>query len=164
MQAVEALTILIRAGDEVASNRRYAAELPDTDFPTPSADRTSRVEEAEQLSVASAICQAMLNTALPVAKYRAFIEVEDEQPKRSKFQQSIAVSHEFTICSVNMAGIISGLKGVTQVPTNVKVTVWEQRANGADMISGYQGQTKGKPDWARFLNGLLALESMPTVQ
>lgn len=153
MQAVEALTILIRAGDEKAAALRNAEQDP-----------VISEEQSEELSIATAICQAMLNTALPVAKYRAFIEVEDEQPKRSKFQQSIAVSHEFTVCSVNMAGIISGLKGVTQVPTNVKVTVWEQRANGADMISGYQGQTKGKPDWVRFLNGLLALESMPTVQ
>lgn len=162
MQAVEALTILIRTGDEVASNRRYAAELPEADFPT-SADRDAQRNEAEQISLASTICQAMLNTALPVARFRAFIEVDNEQPKRSKFQESVAVHQEFTVCSVDMSGIISGLWGVTHIPTNVKITVWEQRADGADMISGYQGQTKTMK-YRQFLRGLKALETIPTVQ
>src|SRR3546814_11614036 len=72
-------------------------------------------------------------------------------------------SHEFTVCAVDMDGIMSGLLGVTAIPTNVRVTIWEQRADGADMISGYQGQTKTMK-YRQFLQGLKALETMPTVQ
>lgn len=157
MQAVEALSLLIQVGDQRASDLRNLAPHLDSD------DEIQRTtEQSEELSLASAICQAMLNTALPVAKYRAFVEVEAKHPKRSAYQESVAVRHEFTVCGVNMAAILSGLIGITSVPTSVKVTVWEQRANGADMISGYQGATK-TGQYKQFLQGLIALESAPTV-
>lgn len=149
MQAVEAMQRLIAMSDELLG--LHPAQRPAN-------------EDKEQDEVAIAIIQAMLNTALPVARYRAFVEVDREQPKRSKFQDSVAPRDEYTVCGVTMDNILAGLVGITHVPTNVKVSVFEQRADGADMISGYQGQTKGKSEWARFLNGLKALETMPTVQ
>lgn len=157
MQAIEALTRLITLADgHQLSSRDVVA-------------RNSSLMDAESISqfnddeTAIAICQAMLNTAIPVARFRAFIEVEADQPKRSKFQESVAVQNEFTICSVDMSGIISGLWGVTHIPTSCKITIWEQRQTGADMISGYQGQTK-TANYRAFLKGLVALETMPTVQ
>lgn len=163
MQALEAMTHLIKAADEVASARRHRAELNDT-FEITDAEREEARKEAEDISVAAAICQAMLNTALPVARYRAFVEVDRDQPKRSKFQESVAPRDEFTICGVTMDNIIAGLIGIHHVPTNVKVTVFEQRADGADMMCGYQGQTKGKAEWGRFIHQLKLLENKPTVQ
>lgn len=149
MQAIEAMQRLIVLSDELLS-------LPITQRPL------NQVKEDDEVAIA--IIQAMLNTAMPVARYRAFVEVDRDQPKRTKFQDSIAPRDEYTVCGVTMDNIIAGLIGISQVPTNVKVSVFEQRADGADMISGYQGQTKGKADWTRFLSGLKALETMPTVQ
>lgn len=157
MQAVEALTRLITLADihQMSDREDIAANSSFMD--------AESIEKFNDDETAIAICQAMLNTAIPVARYRAFIEVEAQQPKRSKFQESVAVQNEFTICSVDMSGIISGLWGVTHIPTNCKITVWEQRQTGADMISGYQGQTKTS-NYRTFLKGLPELETMPTVQ
>lgn len=151
MQAVEALQRLIALADQYAP--RVASE-----------EATPEVRDGiEQNLIAIAIAQAMLNTALPVARFRAFVEIDDKQPKRTAYQASVAPKHEFTICAVDMDGILSGLIGVTSVPTNVKVSLFEQRATGADMLSGYQGQTK-TGNYKRFLEGLKALEALPTVQ
>jgi hypothetical protein len=162
MQAVEALNILIEAGDRCAARLRDRLTAdPENRFPglLSEVDEQEIRQQSEAYSLASAVGQAMLNTALPVAKYRAFVEIDPEQPKRSKFQESVAVKYEFTICAVNMDGVISGLIGITGVPTNVKLTIWEQRANGADMLSGYQGQTK-TGQYRKFLEGLRALETV----
>ena len=157
MQAIEALTRLITMADahQLSDRQDMASNSSLMDAET--------IEQFNDDETAIAICQAMLNTAIPVARYRAFIEVETEQPKRTKFQESVAVKNEFTVCSVDMPGIISGLQGVTHVPTNCKITVWEQRQTGADMISGYQGSTKSS-GYRLFIKGLPELQTMPTVQ
>lgn len=155
MQALEALTRLLSIADiHLVTERARRAELE---------EGGPELDEMDRKEVAVSICQAMLNTAIPVARYRAFVEVDDVQPKRTKVQAERAVRHEFTVCAVDMDGILSGLIGVTTVPTNVRLTIWEQRADGADMISGYQGQTKTMK-YRQFLQGLKALETMPTVQ
>lgn len=147
MQAVEAMQRLIAMSDELLG--LHPSQRPEN-------------KNKEDSEVAVAIIQAMLNTALPVARYRAFVEIDDKKPKRSAYQETIAPTHEFTVCAVDMEGILSGLIGVTSVPVNVKITVFEQRADGADMISGYQGQTKVQ-GYRTFLRGLKALEEMPDV-
>lgn len=157
MQAVEALTRLLAIADIHLKEERYRRAGSELEEGGPEMDEMDRRE------IAVSICHAMLNTAIPVARFRAFVEVDDVQPKRSKMQEERAVLHEFTICAVDMDGIMSGLIGVTAVPTNVRLTIWEQRADGADMISGYQGQTKTMK-YRQFLQGLKALETMPTVQ
>ena len=155
MQAIEALTRLLSIADiHLTAERLRRGELE---------EGGPEIDEMDRKEIAVSICQAMLNTAIPVARYRAFVQVDDVQPKRTPHQAGRAVEHEFTVCAVDMGGILSGLIGVTAVPTNVRVTIWEQRADGADMISGYQGQTKTMK-YRQFLQGLKALETMPTVQ
>jgi hypothetical protein len=122
-----------------------------------------RTEHEIQLDLASAVATAMLNSMIPVARFRAFIEIDDVQPKRSKSEEERAPFHEFVVCSVSMAGIASGLLGVTNVKTNTRITVWEQRQTGADMISGYQGETKCF-NYRAWVKGLPSLEALPTVQ
>jgi len=155
MQALEALTRLLSIADIHLGTERARREELEEGGP--------EMDEMDRKEIAVSICQAMLNTAIPVARYRAFVQVDDVQPKRTAHQAGRAVEHEFTVCSVDMDGIMSGLIGVTAVPTNVRVTIWEQRADGADMISGYQGQTKTMK-YRQFLQALKALETMPTVQ
>lgn len=155
MQALEALTRLLSIADiHLGTERARRAELE---------EGGPELDEMDRKELAVSICQAMLNTAIPVARYRAFVEIDDYQPKRTRVQEDRAVLHQFTVCAVDMDGILSGLIGVTSLPTNVRLTIWEQRADGADMISGYQGQTKTMK-YRQFLQGLKALETMPTVQ
>jgi hypothetical protein len=157
MQAVEALTRLLAIADTHLQQERCRRASPDLEEGGPEMDEMDRRE------IAVSICHAMLNTAIPVARFRAFVEVDDLQPKRSKVQEERAVLHEFTVCAVDMDGIMSGLIGVSSIPTNVRLTIWEQRPDGADMISGYQGQTKTMK-YRQFLRGLKALDKMPRVQ
>lgn len=155
MQALEALTRLLSIADiHLTTERHRRVELE---------EGGPEMDEMDRKEVAVSICQAMLNTAIPVARYRAFVEIDDYQPKRTATQRDRAVLHEFTVCAVDMDGILSGLVGVTSLPTNVRLTIWEQRPDGADMISGYQGQTKTMK-YRQFLQGLKALETMPLVQ
>lgn len=155
MQAVEALTRLLAIADtHLSVERLRRADLE---------EGGSELDEMDRKEIAVSICQAMLNTAIPVARYRAFVQVDEVQPKRTAYQSQQAVEHEFTTCAVNMDGILSSLIGVTAIPTNVRVTIWEQRADGADMVSGYQGQTRTMK-YRQFLQGLKALETIPPVQ
>lgn len=155
MQALEALTRLLSIADiHLTTERQRRVEME---------EGGPEMDEMDRKEVAVSICQAMLNTAIPVARYRAFVEIDDYQPKRTAAQKDREVLHQFTVCAVDMDGILSGLIGVTSLPTNVRLTIWEQRADGADMISGYQGQTKTMK-YRQFLQGLKALETMPTVQ
>lgn len=147
MQAAEALQLLITLGDELLNLH-------------PSQRPANENKDREELALA--VSQAMLNSMIPVARYRAFVEVDEEQPKRSKYQESIAITGEFTICSVNMAGIRGGMIGLSHVPTKVRVMIFEQRATGADVLTAYQGETK-TVQFKRFLEGLHALETLPTV-
>lgn len=163
MQGVEALTLMIRSTDDQAALLKGQFDLMSPDGQSMDAEAHDYKGRSENLSLAAAVGQAIMNTALPIARYRAFVEIDKDQPKRTKLQDDRAVHEEFTVCAINMSGILSGLMGVTWVPTNVKVTVWEQRQTGADMISGYQGTTR-TGEYRSFLKGLVALESMPTVQ
>lgn len=145
MQASEALQRLIGLVDEL--HQTFEGD------PIPEDDLT-----------AVAVCQAMLNAMIPVARYRAYVEIDpaDQQPKRTKEQQKRAVHHEFVISSIPMDGIIAGLVGVTNIPTKCKISVFEQEAQGAKMISGYQGETKCQ-QYRLWLESLKALETLPTI-
>lgn len=140
MQAVEALQTVLSMAEKL---------------------NTGRVSNTGDEDLALAILYSMLNTALPVSKYRAYVEIVGDQPKRSAFENSIAVRDEFTICSVDMAGIVAGLKGLHHVPTHCRVTLFEQRETGADMLSGYTGLTKGHTNWKLFIESLFAIEQRP---
>ena len=144
MQAPEALQRLI----SIADQRNDGASVDPNG------------ESEKEAEVAIAVCQAMLNAMIPVARYRAFVEIDQEQPKRTKEQDKRAVHHEFVISTVPMEGLIAGLVGITNIPTNCKITVFEQEAHGAKMISGYQGQSKCQ-QYRVWLDSLRALEVAP---
>lgn len=144
MNGAEALTRLIGAADQLRS-------------------RIEDWKEQEELQVASAVCQAMLNTMLPIARFRAHVEIDAGQAKRTPGKAKLAATSEFTACSVTMDGIRSSLTALSSVETNVRISIWEQRANGADMLSGFQGKTKTQ-QFRIFMEGLNALEALPTVQ
>lgn len=96
----------------------------------PSSHQPRTEEEQERDQLAISICQAMLNTAIPVARFRAHVSLDD--------------GPEYTICATSIPSLQSGLESLLIRPQQGQVTVWEQRAQGADMLSGYQGFTKSK--------------------
>lgn len=102
-------------------------------------------EEQAQDETATAIIQRMLNTALPVSKYRCFVEIDTEQPRGNiKGLRKSPVVDEFTVCGTTVSSILGGLIGLSGTPVACRITLWEQRATGADMVSGFQGTTKSK--------------------
>lgn len=115
MQAVEAMTRLIEMADHYIAEEGGPAD-PD---------------KREQLEVAVAVAQAMLNTALPVARWRCFV----------KFESGVEKDREFTLSAVNIEDIVVPLRALGNARRQVYVTLWEQRATGADMVTGYQGST-----------------------
>lgn len=120
MQAVEGLTILIGLADETLKlNSTYGTDAP---VFSPSEER---------LQLATSICQAMLHTALPVAKYRVFVKIESGREN----------GREYTICATSIEDIVAALYPLSRMRRQVYVTLWEQRATGADMLEGYQGSS-----------------------
>jgi hypothetical protein len=148
MQAAEALQLMILEMDKSIAAANESEVPVDTD-------------ELERKNLAIGVSQAMLNSMIPVARFRAFVEVDEEQPKRTKGEQARAIHDEFTVCAVYAMGIVSGLIGLSQVPTNVRVLVFEQRATGADVVSGFQGTTKSQK-WRIWLKELPSLEAAST--
>lgn len=147
MQASEALQLLVTHMDKVWTQSDYRLNVND--------------EEKEQIQLATAICAAMLNTALPVAKYRAFVEI-DKSSRRTSSPKG-TVDMEYTVCAVNAKGVKSGLSSLGHLDLDVRVLVFEQRTTGADVVSGFQGNTKSQKyrSWYRTLE---AIEDIPTVQ
>lgn len=143
MQPVEALTILIAVGDATLANRSGTFPLnPQSEFVE---DPLSEAEERVKLSVA--VCQAMLNTALPVARWRAFVQIESGKEEGC----------EYTISGTKIEDIIAGLYPLGLIQRKLYVTLWEQRATGADMVEGYQGASRSiikKGSFSLYLEGL----------
>lgn len=125
MQAVEAMTRLIGLADEMIS-------VEGSIIPW---DGTINYESLEELKVATAVCTAMLNTALPVARYRVFVRYDHSYPRDE-------IGSEFTLCSTRMKDIRAALSPLQLMKKEVYITLFEQKDTGADMISGYQGQTR----------------------
>lgn len=137
MQASEALTLLIDSADkELGRNSSIRTETPELS------------EHEEQLQIAVAIGQNMLNMMIPVARFRAHVTVE------SLGSQSRLGLGDFTVCGVDISSIKNGLIGLSMEQVNVHATLWEQRATGADMLNGYQGLTKtlGFRNWVKSLD------------
>lgn len=156
MQAVEALQTLILETDKRVAFRREVD-------PASIEEGGEKHEWYEHTTLAVAVAQAMLNTAIPVARFRAFVEVDDEQPKRTAAERERAIFAEFTICGTTINSIRSGLIGLSQVKTNCRVLIFEQRATGADMVTAFQGTSKTQ-QYRDFLKSLSGLEAPATVQ
>lgn len=121
MQPVEAITRLIALADGMTAP---------PDGPTRNVLHTE--EEQQQNELAINVVQAMLNTALPVARFRCFVKID------SGSEEGL----EFTVCAVKIEEIACALRPLTKATRKVYVNLWEQRATGADMLAGYQGWTR----------------------
>lgn len=143
MQAVEALTRLIALGDaELKMNSTYGTEAQELS------------PNEEELSTSVAVAQAMLNTALPVARFRAHVTIDKIGPS-SKLGLG-----DFTACGVSIPSIKNGLIGLSHEGVEVHVSLWEQKATGADMLSGYQGHSKSR-NFRLWLADIDAFEGTP---
>lgn len=148
MQAVEALTRVIALADFMTAAPLEGAERL----------RPRTESDQEQDSIALAICQAMLNTAIPVARFRAHVSIEAVHSKTSRLGLC-----EFTISAINIDGIKASLITYMREDLTIHATLWEQRATGADMLSGYQGLTLRQAfrEWIREID---QFQTEPTVQ
>lgn len=135
MQPVEAITRLIALADNRHDGR--------------SVDPDNENEKLDELAVT--VVQAMLNTALPVARFRCFVKID------SGSEEGL----EYTICAVKIEEVVCALMPLTRATREVYVQLWEQRATGADMLAGYQGWTRligrrtGHKALSSYLNELL---------
>lgn len=144
MQPVEALTRLIQVTDLSIAEAKSQINMEDSII----------AYEVEQNEVAVAIGQAMLNTALPVARFRAHVTIDKIGPS-SKLGLG-----DFTVCGVSIPSIKNGLIGLSHEGVEVHVSLWEQKATGADMLSGYQGHSKSR-NFRLWLAYIDALEGTP---
>jgi len=135
MQPVEAITRVLALADKEIARTNELFE--------PGVEEIT--EETHPDEVALQVIQAMLNTALPVARFRAHVTVEDCA------SGSRVGLGDFTICGTSIDSIKNGLVGLSMERVIVYASLWEQRATGADMLSGYQGPTKtlGFRNWLR---------------
>jgi hypothetical protein len=147
--ALEAITMLIAEADDKIALTRKMSELSEMS--------PEQRKHCENVEVAISVVTAMLNTALPIARFRAFVQVDGSTMHKR------VVKDEFTVCSTTIDGIRSGLVGLREYRTNVHVTLWEQRSTGADMLSGYQGPTK-ITRYRSWLSSLDSFEEAPQVQ
>src|ERR1041384_3892988 len=121
MTSLEAINMLIHVADTHMSLSRQMSELAEM---TP-----EQREKIEDIEVAISVVQAVLNTALPIAKWRCFVQVEHKSKARGR------VRDEFTVCAPNIHGILGGIIALQDHRINVHVTLWEQKPMGAEMIS-----------------------------
>lgn len=144
MQPVEALTRLIEASDRMV-NQVLVEDLKEgDDIP----------QYTQDLMTATAIGQAMLNTAIPVARFRAHVNIDSIGPS-SKMGLG-----DFTVSGVSIPCIKNGLIGLSHEGVEVHVTLWEQKSTGADMLSGYQGHSKSR-NYRLWLASIDELEGAP---
>lgn len=126
MQPVEAITRVLALADV-----HQQSDRKDQEEGLSSMDPESR-SLFEQDELAISVVQAMLNTALPVARFRCFVKIDS----------GIEEGLEFTVCAVKIEEIVCALRPLTRATRKVYVNLWEQRATGADMLAGYQGWTR----------------------
>lgn len=107
-------------------------------------------EEGEELETAIAVVQAVLNTALPIARFRLHVE-------------SITDRREFTVSSANIYTMLDVLKSMREGFKNTEVicSLWEQTATGADMVSGFRGKTRAQ-NFRMWLKQIEVIGNAPT--
>lgn len=93
-------------------------------------------EEGAPEVEAVAICKTFLDTAVPIARFRCYVTVEGVGPK-SKLGLG-----DFTVCGTSIPAIKNGLIGLRMEKVHARILLWELQQENADMISGYQGDTK----------------------
>lgn len=145
---LEAMQTLISVADNHMSLSRSMAELNDMD--------PEQRERVENIEVAISVVNAVLNTAMPIVRFRAFVQVDATSKKK-------AIRDEYTICAQSINGILAGLIGLQQHKVDVHASLWEQKPLGAEMLTGYQGPTRGRRSQYRsWIESLLMWEEQPT--
>lgn len=92
--------------------------------------------EAARIEEAVSIMDRIKCAALPIARFDCMVSIEGIGAK-SKLGLG-----DYTICSTTISGIKNGLVGLSMEPLTVYIRLWERLAEGAEMLSGYQGETK----------------------
>lgn len=138
MRAIEALERLLASADREINMRLLqqgvGADLPD---------------ELQRDMTAQSICQAMVNTAIPIARFRIHAEVSSPDAKKTKVGEC-----DFTVCANSIQSVKAGVVALLKEDAQVYVTLWEQSAAGAEMLSGYQGASwsQGFRAWIKQLD------------
>ncbi len=147
MQAAEAITRLIAIADTflMVTPEQLAEYSPE-----------NRAQH-EQDQLAISIAQAMLNSMIPVARFRVFIRIES-----GEFSGT-----EFTVCCTDIRSVKASIKRLRMPGIKVYIQLWEQRPTGADMLLGFQGSTGtlvgGKRSLDRWLESLDQFNASTTV-
>ena len=136
MQALEAMQRLVNIG------RIFVEHHVGADLGIGLTEEEKRAEE--EVTESCDKIEQMLSLALPLARFRCHVEVDAQSRGRGR------IKDEFTICSHSIHGIFGGLIGLSGVRTDVRVTLWEQSVEKAEMVSGYQGPSKA-PRYRRWL-------------
>lgn len=115
MNALEALTRLIEAASS------YIVEEGGPGDP----------DMKKELETAAAVCQAMLNTAIPVARFRMHVSLPETVP-------------DFTVSSPSSKALVDVLRLIREKKKNqlIRASLWEQHANRAEMLHGFEGNTR----------------------
>ncbi len=95
--------------------------------------------ERDDLAQAHQLCKSFLDTAVPLARFRCYVTIESVGPK------SRLGLGDFTICGTSIPAIKNGLTGLRMEKVSARILLWELQQEKADMISGYQGDTKTLP-------------------
>ena len=144
MQALEAMQRLTNIG------KLYVESFP--------GETQEEQQFAEDTGEAIKKIEQMLDLALPIARFRCHVEVDYGSKTRGKIRD------EFTICSPTIYGVFGGLIGLSRTRTDVRVTLWEQSIEKAEMVSGYQGPSKAirYGRWLEEINELYAPPAIPS--
>lgn len=92
-------------------------------------------EEARRLKAAD-VCEALLDQAIPLARFQCYVTVE-AIGKKSKLGLG-----DYTICALTIPGLKNALVGLSMEEVTVYIQLWERMQEGTEMLSGYQGKTK----------------------
>lgn len=92
---------------------------------------------------AIAICRSFLDAAIPIARFRCYVTIEGLNPKGR-----LGLG-DYTICGTSIPSIKNGLLALRMEKVHARILLWELQQEKADMISGYQGDTKtiGYRNW-----------------
>jgi hypothetical protein len=123
-------------------------------------EEEQRVEFAKREEAIS-LCEQILTVAVPIARFRCFVTVEQVSPKAK-----IGLG-DFAISGLDISSIKNGLIGLSMEYCNVYIQLWEHREEGKfDMLCGYQGQTKnlGFRNWLKDIDRHQAEKQTNNVQ
>lgn len=146
MRAVEAMTRVIELSAYTMG--LHQSQRPEND---PESDEYKNDEAAV------AIVTAMLNTAIPIARFRIHCEFVETAKKSSGIG-----NFDFTVCATSVPSLKASVKHLRREEGDVYISLWEQHPDRAEMLVGYQGPTQSQ-NFRNWLSQLDAFEwALPT--